>query len=139
MHLHSRIDRGERCIGLVLDAEDRHDTVTDESVDEAAVTLDDVADLNEVPVEQVHQIIGRQSFRHGRGIGNVAEEDRDVFRFARSGCRSTVELAANHEIGLVEHQSAHAKLPFRPQLASEAHFATDFATEAETLREQGLG
>ncbi|MCY1294544.1 hypothetical protein D9M70_438430 [compost metagenome] len=45
------IDGTERCVRLTINAEYGHEPVTNETVDEPAILLDDFADLGEVAIE----------------------------------------------------------------------------------------
>ena len=65
----------ERSVRLVVDTEYCHEPIADEIVDETAILLDDVADLGEVAIQQIHHVIGRKTLRQRREIDDVAKED----------------------------------------------------------------
>ena len=49
----------KRRIGLILDTKYGHYAIADEPVDKAAISLDNISYLDEISVEQVHQVLGR--------------------------------------------------------------------------------
>nr|WP_287177829.1 hypothetical protein [Mesorhizobium sp.] len=91
--LNRRVDGSKRSVPLIVDSEDCHQPVADEIVDEPAIPLYDVANLGEVAIEQIHHIIGRKLLGQFREIGDIAEENRNLFRLAGTRLGRTEKLA----------------------------------------------
>ena len=99
-----------------------------------AILLDDVADLGEVAIEQIHHVVGRKPLRQRREIDDVAEEDRNMLCFAASRRGRTAKLAGDHHVGFVQHQASDAKLAFRPELTGQP----DLIRQSQPVRHQGF-
>ena len=93
---------GIRCGAAVVGrrrrrAEDRHDRVADELVDDAALRQHRCAHAREVVVEERHQLLRLGPFRQRREALQVGEEQRDVARLAAEAqCRRIPQHLGEH-------------------------------------------
>ena len=55
--LESRVYGFQWCIRAIINTKNRHQTVTDKLVDEAVISLDDVPNLHEITIEEVHDVV----------------------------------------------------------------------------------
>ena len=69
-------------MGVILDTEEGQDAIPVEVDDIAAVALDDIADLEEVTIQDEDDVVWRQGFGQSRESTYVTKQNGDVFGFA---------------------------------------------------------